>query len=147
MAKKKGKKKSAHRKSPKRAKAGKKIYHGKKGGLKSYINSPKHAAKRSRAAKKAAATRARNKGKGYAKKKGKGKKRKVKSQGRHHKYYRRLPKDEARAARIARKIHRAKTRRPVAVAPVLSGHQASYMQRLRERAAAARASIPSYWAS
>ncbi len=58
-----GKRKSKAGKRPKRVAAGRRNY--KKGGLRAYSKSPKYAAKRRAAAKKAARTRARNKRKGY----------------------------------------------------------------------------------
>jgi colicin import membrane protein len=163
MAKGKKKKSSGKKKSSKRVKAGKKAY---KKGLKAYHNNPKYKTKRSKAAKKAAATRKRNKGKGYKKKgknKGKAKKKKSKGKGKGKSYskkkkgsakkrgktYRRVPKAEAQAARQARRL--AKSKRPakivVVAAPALSAHQSSYMARLREKAAAARASVPHWWAA
>ena len=155
-----GKKKgSGKRKSAKRVAAGKKSYRSR-GGLKSYNKSqtPAAKAKRSRAAKKAARTRAKHKGyskkkhkggkkkkhKGYSKKKKKGGKKK-----RSKKRYRHLSKEEARAARIARGLAKSKRSRKtvVVVAPAYTSHQSAYMAKLREKAAAARAHIPSYWAA
>jgi hypothetical protein len=154
----KGKKKVGGRKSAKRVAAGKKNYNKRGSGLKMYNKSPKFAAARSRAAKKAAKTRARNKGKSYPKKKkGGGKKKKTgskkkskskKKQTQHRgKRYPRLSKAEAQAARIARKLAKSKKHVVVVTAPSLTPHQSSYMAGLRAQAAAARAHVPSYWAA
>jgi len=79
--------------------------------------------------------------KGYSKKRH-GKKRSKKR-------YRRLSKEEARAARIARGLAKSKRKGAVVVvaAPAHTAHQTAYMAELRKRAAAARANIPSYWAA
>jgi len=151
-------------KSKKRSAAAKKAYK-KSGGLKAYNKSPKYKKKRSAAAKKAAKTRARNKKYGKkpktakkakskkykAKKKKSGKKKGAKKYGKKKSKkkkakYARVPKAEAQAARLARRL--AKSKRPIVVsAPALSSHQSSYMAGLREKYNKAKAHIPSWWAS
>jgi hypothetical protein len=140
-------------KSKKKVRAGKKSYMK---GLSKWQKSPKHAAARSRAAKKAAKTRAKNKKYGGKKKKSSGKKKKKsggkkkskyggkKKEKRGSKKYPRLSKEEAQAARIARKL--AKSKRVVVVAAPKYA-DTPYLRKLRERAAEERDKIPHYWAS